>query len=187
MYGYLRCSDWEVAVLRDFAQAQCFSFVLIRHSQSCWLRGWFCCEIMSLIKRSSTHEKASVIKPRSVGGPPSSLKATPPPLFFHLLPQTRGEQGKNGVAWSGHAAHIISRLATLTHLRRWKTVTVIFEVVATTAEQHKSVSERSLNVFHEIHCIRACWLEHEMQHNKRSKRCHRPVLGWEDLGPFSEL
>lgn len=41
----------EVAVLRDFARAQCFSFVLIRHSQSCWLQGWFCCEIMSLIKR----------------------------------------------------------------------------------------------------------------------------------------
>lgn len=85
----------EVAVLRDFARAQCFSVVLIRHSQSCWLQGWFCCEIMSLIKRSSTHEKACVIKLRSVGGPPSSLKATPPhPLFFHLFPQTRGEQGK---------------------------------------------------------------------------------------------
>lgn len=42
----------EVAVLGDFARAQCFSFVLIRHSQSCWLRGWFFhCEIMSLITR----------------------------------------------------------------------------------------------------------------------------------------
>lgn len=84
----------EVAVLRDFAQAQCFSFVLIRHSQSCWLRGWFFCEIMSLIKRPGTHEKACVIKPRSVGGPPSSLKANSPP-FSPLSPdwkRTRKEQ-----------------------------------------------------------------------------------------------
>lgn len=77
----------EVGVLRDLARAQhFFSSVLIRPSLSCWLRGWFCCEIMSLIKRSSTHEKAYEIKPRSVGGPPSSLKAPflPPPRFSPL-------------------------------------------------------------------------------------------------------
>lgn len=99
LVGDVRLSQmlwWRSLFLRDFAQAQCFSVVLIRHSQSCWLRGWFCCEIMSLIKRSSTHEKACVIKLRSVGGPPSSLKAAlphPPPSFsFTSFP--RQEENK---------------------------------------------------------------------------------------------
>lgn len=70
----------KIAVFRDFAQAECFSFVLIRQPQSCWLRGWFCYEIMSLIKRPSTHEKACVMKPCSVGGPPQLSKSNPPPF-----------------------------------------------------------------------------------------------------------
>lgn len=134
----------EVAVLRDFAQAQCFSFVLIRHSQSCWLQGWHCCEIMSLIKRPVWYSRVQS------QDTPGSLKSPPPPRF-HLFPLTKGEQGKNRVAWSGRAAHFISSLATLTHLRRWKTFSVIFEATAAVAEQHKSSSEWRESVFCEIH------------------------------------
>lgn len=117
MWGYLRLPWWRLLFLR------CFSFVLIRHSQLCWLRGWFYCEIISLIKRSSSHEKVCVIKKPSIGSPPLS--------FLHLFPLTVENKRRNRVAWSVRAAHFISILSALTHLGRWKTVTVICEAVAT--------------------------------------------------------
>lgn len=140
MKGYLSCSDGGQLFLRGFTQAQYFSFVLIRHSQSCWLRGWFHSEIISLIKRSSDHEQASVIKPHSIRGSPSSLKAlstSPSPLSPHKQ-KTRKRTKLPGVA-------------ALTHLSRWKTVTVISEAVAAAAEQHGSISERSLSVLFKLH------------------------------------
>ena len=145
MKGYLSCSWWRSAFLRDFTQAQCFSFVLIRHSQSCWLQGWFHSEIISLIKRSSNHEQASVIKPHSIRGSPSSLKALPTSLS-PLSPdkqKTRKRAKLPGVA-------------ALTHLRRWKTVTVISEAVATAAEQQGSISEGSLSLLFKL-WVHAGW------------------------------
>lgn len=69
------------------------------------------------------------------------------------------------------AAHFISSLGTLTHLKRWKAVTVIFEV------NNMSVSERTLGVLNVKPCMRTRWLEHEMLHNERGNRLWGRRLG----------
>lgn len=92
--GNVRVS--KIALMWRLLFLRCFSFVLIRHSQLCWLQGWFYCEIISLIKRSSSHEKVCVIKKHSTGRPPQHCKSTPPLSFFtfsHWLWRTREETG----------------------------------------------------------------------------------------------
>lgn len=144
---------------------RCFSFVLIRHSQSSWLRGCCCCEIMSLIKRPVWygHTQSWDTPQRSKPPPPSFILLFF--IFFYLPNLEERKECCSCLKWPR---------CSLTHLNRWKSISVAFEAGDTVAQQHQ-LSTADGGVFF------CCW-ENAAQ-KKRNKCCHRAlVCVWEELG-----
>lgn len=139
-------------------EERCFSFVLIRHSQSSWLRGCYCCAIMSLIKRPVWYGHTESWDTPQLSKIPMS--------FFFTSPFWRRRRNDSCLKWPRCS------LTTLTHLSRWKTISVAFEAVDTVAEQHELSAAD----------VGACFLRRKMWHNKRNECCHRAVLVWEESG-----
>lgn len=105
-------------------EERCFSFVLIRHSQSCWLRGWCRCEITSLIKRPVWYGHTQSWDTPQLSKPPLLC------FFFPAAPVWR-RRNDSCLKWR------CCSFTTLTHLSRWKPISLAFEAADTVAEQHE--------------------------------------------------
>lgn len=104
-------------------EERCFSFVLIRHSQSCWLRGWYRCEITSLIKRPVWYGHTQSWDTPQLSNPPFFV-------FFPTSPVWRRRRNDSCLKWQRYS------LTTLTHLSRWKPISLAFEAADTVPVQH---------------------------------------------------
>lgn len=117
------------------------------------------------------------LKPCSARGPPSSLTTSPPTFFspdlFSRLENKKKKKRKR--VWEFH-----KQILYLGSLRKMKV-----SYCNIWSCNNGAFSRQSWRAFLEKQCARTRWLEPELQHNGKSKCCHRAVCeGLGSLGPL---